>query len=152
MEEERPPDTQQFHNPGWGLKVQGGSFPPWLKPQITLIFSQAFPWLTGTWQSVWWVQTQHLNWNCLYICQERHQYLFLPKSMCSVRWSPELIAFGWVAFCLQHFNPQFFISGLFVHPSFFAFHHEEEKRHHAIWMCSASQQHRLIINRNKKNV
>lgn len=39
--------------------------------------------------------------------------------MCFVKWSLELIAFGWVAFCLQHFNLQFFISGLFVHPSFF---------------------------------
>lgn len=44
-EEERSPDTKWFHNPGWGLNVQGGSFPPWLKPQITLLLSQALPWL-----------------------------------------------------------------------------------------------------------
>jgi len=55
MEEERSPDTQQFHNPGWGLKVRGGSFPPRLKLQITLLLSQVLPWLTGTWLSVWWV-------------------------------------------------------------------------------------------------
>lgn len=154
MEEKRSPDTQWFHNPGWGLKVQGGSFPPWLKPQITLIFSQAFPWKWNLAKYLVGTNTTSELELSVYL-PGKTSILIPPQEHVLCKMVSRAYSFWMGSILSTAFQSTVFHFRLVCAPKFFffaSFHHKEEWRHRAIWMCSTSQQHRLIISRNKKNV